>query len=89
MVVGFRNISISKCGVFLMITRSRKLIQLFCSGVGQIWRLCFMVLADDRTPADQINARFVVRVKNMAVDEPVITTLSSLMTHIWQLLLTV
>jgi len=44
-VVDFRNISISKCGVFLMIARSRKLTLLFCSGVGQSWRLLFMVLA--------------------------------------------
>jgi len=45
--------------------------------------------SDGRTPADQINARFVVRVKNMAVDEPVTTTIASLMTHIWLLLLKV
>ena len=44
-VVGFRNISVSKCGVFLVIVRSRKLTLLFCSGVGQSSRLLFIVLA--------------------------------------------
>ena len=44
-VVGFWNISISKCLVFLMIARSRKLNLLFCSGVGQSSRLLFMMLA--------------------------------------------
>jgi len=34
-VVGFWNISISRCGVFLMIARSRKLTLLFRSGVRQ------------------------------------------------------
>jgi len=44
-VVGFRNISISRCGVFLMIARSRKLTLLFCSVVGQSSRLLCVVLA--------------------------------------------
>jgi len=44
-VVGFRNMSISKCGVFLVIAKSRKLTLLFCSAVGQSLRLLFMVLA--------------------------------------------
>jgi len=38
--------------------------------------------SDGRTPADQINARFDVRVKNMAVDEPVTATLASYDAHL-------
>ena len=45
MVVGFHNISISRFGVFLMIATSRKLTLLFCSGVGQNFRLLCIVLA--------------------------------------------
>jgi len=45
MVVGFRNMSISSFGVFLMIARSRKLTLFFCSAVGQSSKLLFMVLA--------------------------------------------
>jgi len=44
-IVGFRNISISKCEVFLVIDRSRKLTLLFCSGVGLSSRLLLIVLA--------------------------------------------
>jgi len=42
-VVGFRNISISKGGVFLMIARSWKLTLLFCSGVGRIRGFFYVV----------------------------------------------
>ena len=44
-VVGFRNILISRCGLFLMIARSRMLTLLFCSGMGQSVRLLCIVLA--------------------------------------------
>ena len=44
-----------------------------------------MVQSGGLTPADQINARFAVRVKT-AVYESVTTTLACLMTHIWLLL---
>ena len=45
MGVGFRYISISKYGVCLLISRSRMLTLLFCSGVGQSSRLLYMLLA--------------------------------------------
>ena len=45
MVVGFQYISISKCGVRLIISRSRKLTLSFCSGVGQSSRLLCMLMA--------------------------------------------
>jgi hypothetical protein len=45
--------------------------------------------SDGTTPADQINARLAVRVKNKTVDEHVPTTPASLKTHILLLLLTV
>jgi len=44
-VVGSRNLSISKCGVCVMISRSKKLTLLFCSGVGQCLRLLCLLLA--------------------------------------------
>jgi hypothetical protein len=47
-----------------------------------------MVQSGGKTPADQINARFAVRVKT-AVYEPVTTTLACLVTHIWLPLRTV
>jgi len=38
-VVGFRNMLVSRFGVFLMIARSRNLTLLFCVGVGQRFTL--------------------------------------------------